>query len=61
MSGSTRKLGRQKAVVVFIVTVIQQFHTLFAPKRSYYLIYLLQIAPFAEIGDAFHNLIHNAL
>ena len=34
---------------------------LVCPKRSYYLIYLLQIAPFAEIGDAFHNLIHNAL
>ncbi len=53
--------GHHKAVMVFIVTVIQQFHTLFAPKRSYYLIYLLQIASFAEIGDAFHNLIHNAL
>ena len=49
------------AVVALIVTLIHHYHTLIAPKRSYYLIYLLQIAPFAEIGDAFHNLIHNAL
>ena len=53
--------GHHEAVMVFIVAVIQQFHTLFAPKRSHYLIYLLQIASFTEIGDAFHNLIHNAL
>ena len=53
--------GHHEAVMVFIVAVIQQFHTLFAPKRSHYLIYLLQIAPFTEIGDAFHNSVHNIL
>ena len=51
--------GHHQAVVVFIVAVIQQFHTLAGTERCHNFVYLLQVASFAEVGDAFHNSVHN--
>jgi len=51
--------GNYQPVVVFIVTVIQQLHTLFATERGYNTVYLLQVTSLAEIGDTFYDSVHN--
>lgn len=53
--------GHHKAVVVFIVTVIQEFYTLFTTERGYDLIYFLQVTSLAEVGDTFDDFIHDSL
>ena len=53
--------GDYQSVVVFIVAVIQQLYTLPGTERSYNLIYLLQIASLAEVGDTFHDSVHNVI
>ena len=50
--------GHYQAVVVFVVTIVKQFHTGTCTERSYNLVNLLQVASFAEVGDAFHNSVH---
>ena len=51
--------GNYQPVVVFIVTVIQQLHTLFATERGYNTVYFLQVTSLAEIGDTFYDSVHN--
>ena len=51
--------GDDEAVVVFIVTVIQQLDTLPATKRGYNPVYFLQVASLTEIGDTFYDSVHN--
>ena len=53
--------GYYQAVVVFVVTVIQEFYTLFTTERGYDLIYFLQVTSLAEVGDTFDDFIHDSL
>ena len=50
--------GYYQAVVVFVVAVIQQFHALLSAEGGYNLVYLLQVASLAEVGDAFDDSVH---
>lgn len=53
--------SNDKAIMIFVITVIEQFHSCPATKGGYYLIYFLQIPTFAEIRNAFYYFIpvHN--
>ena len=50
--------GHHQAVVVFVVAVIQQFHALLSAEGGNNLVYLLQVASLAEIGDTFDDSVH---
>ena len=50
--------GHHQAVMVFVVAVIQQFDARTGTERSYYTVYLLQVASLTEVGNAFHNFVH---
>ena len=49
--------GYYQSVVIFIIAIIEQFHPRPGTERSDNTIYLFQIPPFTEVGDAFYYFI----
>ena len=50
-----------QSVVVFIVAVIQQLHSVFATEIVYDFFNFCFIAPFAEIRHTFYNCVHGSV
>ena len=44
-----------KTIMVFIIAIVEQFYPGACTEGRYYLIYFLQVASFAKVGNAFHD------
>ena len=50
--------SHHKAVMVFVVGVVEELYTLLAAKTFHNLLYLRKVASLAEIGHALYYLVH---
>ena len=50
--------GHDKAVVILIVAVVQQFHIVLTAEAIHDFLNFLFVASLAKVGDAFHDFVH---